>query len=832
MGDVLLFANMKSMRMFALQASFFKAVVSLCVLVLLSSCASTQKVAELKSNNSSFRVKSLIIHFTAVDYSRSVKYLVEVGGGVSSHYLIPQLNDETYPGKKIEVFQLVDETERAWHAGVSYWQGRSGLNDTSIGIEIVNVPECAKQTLPMGFIRNRDLCIFPEFESKQIDLLIDLVKGILARNPDIEPTAVIGHSDIAPGRKNDPGPRFPWQKLYEAGIGAWYENDTVEKYWQDFQQQAPSIGLIQKALHTYGYKIKQTGVLDSQSQDVLGSFQLHFVPWQVSYLPESQTVATLFALLEKYFPEKNQALIEQYQQEVQQAQQAHQLASSAEPSQLNMRFVPEEDYSASRHTFIAYENRGSMHISAKGVASADIFINGQKLNLGSFFSNLQSNNELSESFSLAKRTRTGLNSIKVDNIVEHGNVEQASLTISIPYPQLDSVNNPLQYNFDELDALIEQDVNDGLAGASVLVLHKGSIVKQSAYGYAKKFDDDGQALEKPPLLGIDTLFDIGSNTQTVATTLAVMKLVEQGQLSLDKPVYHYLAEYGDAGRETRTIADLLSHSAGYGEQVELFKQDNVLGESFYSQQKALTSQLLIERMPFSFARGTAQVENDLNFVLLGLVVERVTGMPLDEYLETKIYAPLNLHYTKFNPLSKGFARDNFAATDVFNQSSNEQTTFENMRKYTLQGEVQNKLSFHAMQGVSGNAGLFSNTKDLAILAQLLLNGGGYQNSRLFSPQTLEQFVQINGRPFALGWRTASPENAWLFGAYASAQAYGQADVNGSAIVIDPQLDLAIIFLSNKSHALPVNIASEQTPDEMYASIMTSIYETVLSAKSR
>lgn len=178
--------------------------------VLIASCTSTAtRYEQLPSNNSNTRVKSLIMHFTAIDYEASVRALVDKDG-LSSHYLVPESNDPSYPYDELKILQLVDEKERAWHAGLSYWQGRTGLNDTSIGIEIVNVPKCEQQqdALLKAEHGTTRLCVFPDFDPKQLALVIELSKGILERNPDIEPTAVIGHSDIAPSRKNDPAHAF------------------------------------------------------------------------------------------------------------------------------------------------------------------------------------------------------------------------------------------------------------------------------------------------------------------------------------------------------------------------------------------------------------------------------------------------------------------------------------------------------------------------------------------------------------------------------------------------------------------------------------------------
>jgi len=133
--------------------------------------------------------------------------------------------------------------------------------------------------------------------------LIELVKQILERHLEITPTRVIGHSDIQPAVKSDPGPKFPWQILHQHGIGAWYDHETVNKYWLKFtEEKIPSIAQVQCGLKIYGYGVDQTGEYDEQTYNFIRAFQLHFQPWQTDGKIDSRTVAILWALLEKYFP--------------------------------------------------------------------------------------------------------------------------------------------------------------------------------------------------------------------------------------------------------------------------------------------------------------------------------------------------------------------------------------------------------------------------------------------------------------------------------------------------------------------------------------------------
>ncbi|PRD18639.1 UNVERIFIED_CONTAM: amiD, partial [Trichonephila clavipes] len=372
---------------------------------LLVSCASNP-YTYTQSANYSHRVKFLVMHYTAIDYEKSMRALVDEGG-LSSHYLLPESGDPSYPKDDLEIIQLVDEKDRAWHAGRSFWQGREDLNDHSIGIEIVNVPSChiPEQTKLAMENDASKLCIFPDYDAKQIELLIKLSKDILARNPDIGPTQVIGHSDIAPSRKNDPGPRFPWYQLYKAGIGAWYDSNTVDKYWQLFSASKPSVELMQKALRSYGYEVIATGQLDSQTLDALSAFQMHFLPWHVSGNSDARSAAVLFALLDKYFPKKLERLFKEYQQQQQAVEPAPKTMANAQV----VARIPALDPSSralvnDRGTFTAYKGRGEIIIENQDATSADIFINGEKINIASPLTA-----EKIYQYSLAKRTRDGIN---------------------------------------------------------------------------------------------------------------------------------------------------------------------------------------------------------------------------------------------------------------------------------------------------------------------------------------------------------------------------------------------------------------------------------------
>ncbi|GHE98688.1 penicillin binding protein PBP4B [Thalassotalea profundi] len=810
-------------------------------LFLLASCASLP-IEKMPSQNFSKRIKFLVMHFTAIDYQRSVNALVDKGG-VSSHYLLPEKNDESYGDNALTIYQLVDENDRAWHAGTSYWQGKKDLNDQSIGIEIVNVPKCkrsenitefsSEQNNENGDNRN---CFFPDYDPEQIELLIELSKDILARNPDIGPTQVIGHADIAPTRKNDPGPRFPWYQLYQAGIGAWYEKSDMDEYWQIFQRDMPHIGLVQKALNTYGYGITETGIMDASTIDTLSAFQMHFLPWNVNGKADAKTVGALFALLKKYKPRRLESLWQRYQLEL---VPVTKIVKPIKRGQIDAVFPqPEESRSEralvnDRAIFKSYKGRGEIIIDSVDATSADIFINGQKLDIAS---PLLAGNRYK--YSLQRRTKNGDNTLRVENVMPEG----ATINIIIPYPELraetNSNNKSLAASFKLVDQQITQDVEDGFPGAVLLVLKDGKVIKNTAYGYAQKFGDGGELLAKPVAMKQDTIFDIASNTKMFATNFALMTLVSEGKLDVNKPLSYYLPDYQGGGRETRLVKDFLTHNAGYSPQVRFFTKDNKLGKSFYSQNPQKSKQLILNRVPFSVGRYTKRMYSDTDFMLLGMLIERLTGQALDNYVERNIYQPLNLTNTLFNPLEKGKYKQQIAATEIHGTTRGGRVDFDNVRNYVLQGEVHDEKAFHSFGGVAGHAGLFSTTGEMAVLMQTLLNGGGYGDKHFFDKNVLDQFTKPDDGDgsFGLGWRRSNNGALkWHFGPFASSSAYGHTGWTGTVTVIDPEHDLAIVLLTNTRHSLiegdDVNykFTGKSFETGKYGSIISLVYQAVLDS---
>ena len=246
-----------------------------------------------RSTGKSQRIKSIVLHYTVSDNERSIQLLTK--GQVSSHYLILDNDDN-------KIYSLVPESQRAWHAGSGGFGGRTILNDTSIGIEIVNK---GIQPQYLKALKDSELDYHPyehfvEFDELQVKKVAQLVQDI-AKRYDISPKNIIGHADMAPSRKIDPGAKFPWERLYKQyGIGAWYDEADKRYFTEEIQLATPTIPEIKQAFRDYGYQINSTDEWDKASRDVIYAFQLHFRPLNPTGQMDRETYAILQALNKKY----------------------------------------------------------------------------------------------------------------------------------------------------------------------------------------------------------------------------------------------------------------------------------------------------------------------------------------------------------------------------------------------------------------------------------------------------------------------------------------------------------------------------------------------------
>ena len=256
-----------------------KTLLATLMIALLAGCAApgARIDTSLSARSQSSRVKFVVLHYTVSNLPQSIRILTEQV--VSAHYL---LTDEIEP----RAYHLVDEMRQANHAGVSHWKNYTLLNGSSIGIEIVNP----------GFTVGADgVRTWYPFPQAQIDQLILLLKQIVARH-QIAPDNIIGHSYIAPDRKQDPGPMFPWFQLAQAGLVTWPDAARVMAARPQFEAQLPDVAWFQKRLAQHGYATAQTGELDTATRNVLIAFQMKYRPAIIDGAPDAETAALLDVL--------------------------------------------------------------------------------------------------------------------------------------------------------------------------------------------------------------------------------------------------------------------------------------------------------------------------------------------------------------------------------------------------------------------------------------------------------------------------------------------------------------------------------------------------------
>lgn len=225
------------------------------------------------SQNQDSRSLFIVLHYTVLDWEKSLKVLT-TGGQVSSHYLVRDNPAISYA--------LVDENRRSWHAGASFWAGHSNLNSSSIGIEIVNP----------GYVDGPGGRVYAPFPQAQIDEVIALVRDIQKRH-NVRPERIIGHADIAPGRKQDPGPNFPWRQLADAGLIPWPDGPMVLVKTLEHEVAPRDVAWLQERLARIGYNVSRSGQFDTLTREVISTFQMKYRPRDISGTPDAETAALI-----------------------------------------------------------------------------------------------------------------------------------------------------------------------------------------------------------------------------------------------------------------------------------------------------------------------------------------------------------------------------------------------------------------------------------------------------------------------------------------------------------------------------------------------------------
>ncbi|MCA9054332.1 MAG: beta-lactamase family protein [Planctomycetaceae bacterium] len=320
-----------------------------------------------------------------------------------------------------------------------------------------------------------------------------------------------------------------------------------------------------------------------------------------------------------------------------------------------------------------------------------------------------------------------------------------------------------------IDTLIADAMAAGeMPGCVVCIGRQGKIAFLKAYGLRQV-----EPFEEP--MTTDTVFDLASLTKPIATGTAIILLVERGQLRLEDNAADYLPGFGVKGKEAITVRQLLIHQSG-------LLPDNALRDYLDGPERAIER---ICELELQNPVGEKFVYSDVNFIVLGELVRRISGKPLDEFTRDEVFAPLGMTATGFRPDEQ--LRRRAAPTE---QREGE----------WMKGEVHDPRAFE-LGGVAGHAGLFSTAEDLAVYSQMMLNRGEYGGQRILKSETIERMTrgdQVSVGLRGLGWDKQSGYS-YNGGERKSKAAFGHGGFTGTVLWIDPERDLFFIFLSNRLH---------------------------------
>lgn len=491
--------------------------------------------------------------------------------------------------------------------------------------------------------------------------------------------------------------------------------------------------------------------------------------------------------------------------------------------------IPMKEYDASilpnnYLAFTAYKGQARIYFWAQGLASFDLYINNRKVPTKSLCT------DKPMCFDASPYIQNGRNMLYIAALIptKSGTTQeqtQPSLQVKIPYPVILPLSNSqkdlkkqrknVSYSektLEIVDQLLTAETEAGFPGAQLVIIKDGMMIKNSAYGTISRVDGEGNPLDEVIPVTEKTLFDLASNTKMYAVNFAVQKLISERQLALTDTVQRFFPEFVDAkkskikGKADITVFDLLTHQSGfpagrpYSQKIKKLK--NVSEKSY----REHTFDLIMET-PLVYQPRKTVLYSDINYMLLTYIIEKVTGMGLAEYVADNFYRPLGLDRICFTPLRQGFTLDEIAATEIRAKPRTQAAIDGAQTTELIHGTVHDSEAYTAMEEISGHAGLFANAESIAVLAQVMLNNGGYGVKRFFDPSVAGYFTaqQALVSSIGFGWRRqGAQEYTWAFSPLASAGTFGHTGWTGTLTIIDPVEHLIIILLTNAKNTVPAH----------------------------
>jgi serine-type D-Ala-D-Ala carboxypeptidase len=345
----------------------------------------------------------------------------------------------------------------------------------------------------------------------------------------------------------------------------------------------------------------------------------------------------------------------------------------------------------------------------------------------------------------------------------------------------------------KIDHVIERGISaGGYPGASIVVGRRGAAVWEKAFGKLSwEKSSDAVVADR-------TIYDLASLTKVVGTTTALMVLYDEGKIQLDDVVSKYIPEFSGGAKDRVTLRMLLEHRSGLPPGRDLWRIAHTPEEA---RAAVISTNLGCEP-------GRCYEYSDLGADMLGFVVEAASGERLDKFLQERVFGPLGMTDTFFRPADSLRARITPTETSP-------------PRGYPLQGEVHDENAF-ALGGVAGHAGLFSTANDLAVFAQMMLNGGVYDSTRIIADTTIALFTKRASGTRALGWDTCGGSGSC--GKYLGADAYGHTGFTGTSLWIDPERDMFVVLLTNRVHD-----AKAKRPSKVIADVRADLADAAALA---
>lgn len=381
----------------------------------------------------------------------------------------------------------------------------------------------------------------------------------------------------------------------------------------------------------------------------------------------------------------------------------------------------------------------------------------------------------------------------------------------------------------KIDSIAKDAIAKGATpGCQVLVARNGKVVYQKSFG-------NHTYSTKSPVMN-DDLYDLASLTKVNATTLCIMKLVEDSVIKLSDPMSKYLNDLDSTNKEDITIKQVLTHTAGLKSWIPFYRMtisDPIVYDSTYSKMESdrfcikVSDDLYMCRDFQSVIFGTiydSEVRNpgkylysDLGMILMRYLIENVTGTKLERYVDSVFYKPMGLRTMTFNPLSKDFTKDEIVPTE-------DNADF---RRSLIHGYVHDPAAA-MLGGVSGHAGLFSNSADVAAILQMLMNGGYYNGHEFLKPETIKEFTKYqyaNSRR-GIGFDKPEPDSRKVnpVSDMASQECFGHSGFTGTQMWADPKTGIVYVFLSNRVYPTANN--KKLISMSVRTKIMDVIYESI------